>query len=66
VAVFLAGSAGGATTNSLTIGALQAPASEAVIELDRATGTALRYQEIRFDPDGTVTIGLPAPFVPGP
>jgi hypothetical protein len=58
----LGGSAGGALANTLSVEALQAPAYEAILELDRATNRRVRYQQITLQPDGAVDISLPVPF----
>jgi hypothetical protein len=59
---YLVGSAGGATANALTVGALQVDAHEVVIEFAKDTGRPLRFQHIRFGTDASVKIDAPTWF----
>jgi hypothetical protein len=66
VAVALAGSAGGAAPNTLTVGPLQAPGELLVVELTDDTHQPLRYQRIHVLPDASVAIDPPAAFATAP
>jgi hypothetical protein len=66
VAVVLAGSAGGAAPNTITVGPLQATAELLVVELAEDTHQPLRYQRIHCLPDASVVIDAPAAFAAAP
>jgi hypothetical protein len=64
--VVLAGSAGGAAPNTITVGPLQATAELLVVELAQDTHQPLRYQRIRCLPDASVVIDAPVAFAVAP